>query len=167
MEAAPKTTRQRMKASERKSKIVDVAVWLFSQKGYDGVSTKTIAEGAGISEATVFRHFPSKESLYAEAFQRVMGSSTADLVAELEAVANTQDDELLFRTLFREMLRGYDQNGNSHRMIQHAYLTQRGADNQQLHDRLRTIPFFAFLSRYVAGRVKRVGSSARSTPSWR
>ncbi len=66
MEAAPKTTRQRMKASERKSKIVDVAVWLFSQKGYDGVSTKTIAEGAGISEATVFRHFPSKESLYAE-----------------------------------------------------------------------------------------------------
>ena len=32
----------------------------FSETGFDGTSTKMIAQRAGIGEATIFRHFPTK-----------------------------------------------------------------------------------------------------------
>lgn len=40
------------------------AVHLFSQRGFDGTTTKEIAKAAGVSEAMVFRHFANKEELY-------------------------------------------------------------------------------------------------------
>ncbi|WP_292022816.1 TetR/AcrR family transcriptional regulator [Maritimibacter sp. UBA3975] len=35
----------------------------FSETGFDGTSTKMIAQRAGIGEATIFRHFPTKRDL--------------------------------------------------------------------------------------------------------
>lgn len=40
-----------------------VALELFSARGYDATGTAQIAERAGVSEMTLFRHFPSKEAL--------------------------------------------------------------------------------------------------------
>ena len=37
---------------------------LFAQKGFAGTTTKEIARAAGVSEALVFQHFPSKAALY-------------------------------------------------------------------------------------------------------
>jgi AcrR family transcriptional regulator len=36
---------------------------LFAERGFHGVRTRELAECAGVSEALVFRHFPTKESL--------------------------------------------------------------------------------------------------------
>ncbi|MFN7244993.1 MAG: TetR/AcrR family transcriptional regulator, partial [Dietzia cercidiphylli] len=36
---------------------------LFAERGYDATSTAEIAERAGMSERTLFRHFPTKERL--------------------------------------------------------------------------------------------------------
>lgn len=52
-----KNTRQRL---------VDAGLKLFSERGYLGAVTKDIAKEAGIAEVTLFRHFPSKESLLEE-----------------------------------------------------------------------------------------------------
>lgn len=46
--------------------IVDAATPLFAQKGFIGTTTKEIAKAACISEALLYRHFPSKEALYQE-----------------------------------------------------------------------------------------------------
>ena len=43
--------------------IVDVARRLFLERG-SGVATSAIAEAAGISEGTIFKRFPTKESLF-------------------------------------------------------------------------------------------------------
>jgi len=37
---------------------------LFSEQGFDGTSTRAIAEAAGVNEALIFRHFRSKEDLF-------------------------------------------------------------------------------------------------------
>jgi AcrR family transcriptional regulator len=37
---------------------------LFSQFGYNGVSTREIASTAGVNEVTIYRHFPRKRDLY-------------------------------------------------------------------------------------------------------
>ena len=43
--------------------ILDAAVRLFSESGYDGVSMRRIAEEAGVSKANIYHHFASKEAL--------------------------------------------------------------------------------------------------------
>src|SRR5690242_202549 len=50
----------------RRSAIVEAAVPLFACKGFAGTTTREIAEAAGISEALLFKHFPSKQHLYDE-----------------------------------------------------------------------------------------------------
>lgn len=55
----------RMAAEERRSQIVRVAMRLFSERGFRGTTTKEIAHAAGVSEAIIFRHFATKEELYA------------------------------------------------------------------------------------------------------
>jgi len=56
----------RLDGDERRRMIVTAAVPLFARKGFAGTTTKELAEAAGISEALLFRHFPSKKNLYGE-----------------------------------------------------------------------------------------------------
>lgn len=41
-------------------RILDAAIGLMNTKGYNPVSVREIAKAVGLSEMTVFRHFPSK-----------------------------------------------------------------------------------------------------------
>jgi AcrR family transcriptional regulator len=54
----------RMCADERRLQIAEVAMRLFSERGFRGTTTKEIAQAAGVSEAIIFRHFATKEELY-------------------------------------------------------------------------------------------------------
>ncbi len=81
-----------MDGEERRRCIVEVAMPLFARAGFAGTTTKEIAAAAGVSEALLFRHFPSKAALYEEilrqgcradpAFERLTGlePSTATLI---------------------------------------------------------------------------------------
>ncbi len=54
-----------MTGDARRAQILQTAVDLFSQRGFKGTTTKEIAKASGVSEAMVFRHFASKDELYA------------------------------------------------------------------------------------------------------
>src|SRR6516162_9934163 len=56
----------RLDADERRKAIVTAALPLFARNGFAGTTTREIAEAADISEALLFRHFPSKRQLYGE-----------------------------------------------------------------------------------------------------
>lgn len=56
--------------NETSEKLIIAAVDLMAEKGYNGVTTQEIAERAGFSEKTLFRHFQSKQNLLETAFQR-------------------------------------------------------------------------------------------------
>jgi Transcriptional regulator len=51
-------------------KILDTAISLFSKYGYDKISVREIAEGAGISEGAIYRHFTGKENILDTIFSR-------------------------------------------------------------------------------------------------
>lgn len=51
-----------------RQKLCEAAIELFSKEGYDSVTTKKIAEIAGVSEMTLFRHFGSKNNLFQDAY---------------------------------------------------------------------------------------------------
>ena len=54
--------RERKKAATRKA-IHDGAIRLFGEQGYAGTTIDQIADAADVSRATVFHHFPTKESI--------------------------------------------------------------------------------------------------------
>jgi AcrR family transcriptional regulator len=54
----------RLSAAERKHAIVEAVRDVFAEKGFDGTTTRELAKAAGVSEALLYKHFPSKESLY-------------------------------------------------------------------------------------------------------
>ena len=59
--ASPHT---RVPAEGRRQQILEVATDLFARQGFNGTTTRQIAQGATVNEAIIFRHFPTKEDLY-------------------------------------------------------------------------------------------------------
>ncbi len=57
---------ERMTGDERRAAIVKAVLPLFAKHGFARTTTKELAEKAGVSEALIYKHFPTKESLYAE-----------------------------------------------------------------------------------------------------
>lgn len=55
----------RLHSEERRQAIVEAVKGVFAEKGFDGTTTRELAKAAGVSEALLYKHFPSKESLYA------------------------------------------------------------------------------------------------------
>jgi TetR/AcrR family transcriptional regulator, transcriptional repressor of aconitase len=75
----------RLDNEERRSAIVEAAMPLFARKGFAGTTTKEIAEAARVSEALVFKHFPSKAALYQEILRvGCLGDPALERVSELE-----------------------------------------------------------------------------------
>ena len=58
------TPQVRLPARDRRLQIMEVAKALFARQGFEGTTTRQIAERARVNEAIIFRHFPTKEDLY-------------------------------------------------------------------------------------------------------
>jgi len=55
----------RLTADQRRRLILTAARHEFATRGYRGARTATIAAGAGCSEPMLYKHFPSKQALFA------------------------------------------------------------------------------------------------------
>jgi len=75
----------RMNAEERKAGIIKAALPIFAENGFNGACVRDIARAAGVSEALIYRHFPSKEALYKELLSYTR-SMLAASVPELKAL---------------------------------------------------------------------------------
>lgn len=65
-------TRQKLAGNERKALILESARVVFSRQGYAAARTQEIARHAGVSEALMYRHFPSKEALYRAVLRQII-----------------------------------------------------------------------------------------------
>ncbi len=118
-----KTQRANMRTrpTDTRTHIADEAAKLFAEHGFSGVSMRMIARQVGIQAASLYNHYPDKESLYfaalAHAFTgRVRGideaaaddqSATDRLTQTLIALGRASvDDPVSSRLLDRELLDG-------------------------------------------------------------
>ena len=57
--------RQRLSAEDRRAAIIAAARTLFARNGFHGTGTSDIAAAAGCSEPVIYKHFASKQALFA------------------------------------------------------------------------------------------------------
>ena len=63
-----------------KERITEEALTLFSENGYQGTSVKSIADAVGIRDASLYKHFKSKQEIF---------SSIVDLInTHIEGLSN-------------------------------------------------------------------------------
>jgi AcrR family transcriptional regulator len=70
-----------VQAKPRKAEIVEVAMRLFAERGYEGTSMNEVAARVGMRKASLFYHFATKDALYDAALERLVASLQAPLEA--------------------------------------------------------------------------------------
>src|SRR5215831_1611020 len=93
----------RLSALDRRRQIIRTASALFARRGYRGTTTREIAERAGINEALLFRHFPSKEKLYWTIIEEQCGARGCRHKIK-EILDSGTDDAQVFAAIAREFL---------------------------------------------------------------
>jgi len=85
---------QRASARDRQASLIVAAASLFAAKGFNGTTTREIAKAAGVSEALVFKYFPTKRTLYAAILAEKV--TVNELLEAVEAAAKRHDDHRVF-----------------------------------------------------------------------
>src|SRR4030043_1329395 len=94
--------KKKLTAARRREQILQGAMQLFAQKGFRGTTTREIARRLRISEALMFKYFPSKEALYRAIIQKRMGGSE-EMFFPKEAI-QAKDDRQVFRSIASNLI---------------------------------------------------------------
>jgi TetR/AcrR family transcriptional regulator len=153
-QAAPSAGR--MNAGDRRRQLLDAALELFSRKGFGGATTKEIAAAAGVTEAIIFRHFPSKQALYTAVLDSKTESCDHDeWFAGIQAYMDRNDDAGVLRTLAAGILESYRTDARFERILLFAAL--EGHELGLAHYRRFAIPIFELFRDYIARRQREGG----------
>jgi TetR/AcrR family transcriptional repressor of nem operon len=86
-----------------RSLLLRAASRLFRQKGFDGVGVAEIAREAGLTHGALYKHFPSKDALAAEAFYHAI--ATRNVAKEEERTRSFEQRlDAMFSTKHRDNL---------------------------------------------------------------
>jgi AcrR family transcriptional regulator len=140
-----------MAGEERRLQILAVAVRLFSERGFRGTTTKEIAQAAGVSEAMVFRHFATKEELYAAILDHKACSGTNFEPAEMAAEAiRRKDDRAVFESLALGALQHHEHDPEFQRLLLHSALEKHELAQMFFDEFVRRV--YEFLGSYIRER---------------
>jgi TetR/AcrR family transcriptional repressor of nem operon len=74
--------------------LLGAASRLFREKGIDGVGVAEIAKEAGLTHGALYKHFPSKEALAAEAFYHPIATKNAEKASSDEHPKRSFEEHL-------------------------------------------------------------------------
>lgn len=79
------------KGDETRERIIAKAAELFNQRGLEGTSMADLMEATGLEKGGIYRHFPSKEAVAAEAFDYAWGEAFQERVRDLNSIPGSVD----------------------------------------------------------------------------
>jgi AcrR family transcriptional regulator len=141
----------RMSGDKRRSQILQIAIELFSKKGFSGTTTKEIARGAGVSEAMVFRHFANKDELYSaildhKACNRTFQNPFEEIAEKIKA----KDDYGVFYTITLNALNHHSEDCDFLRLMLHSALEDHDLARMFFESFITDV--YKFLSDYIRQR---------------
>lgn len=93
-----KTTTKTLKGDQTKALILETALEMFSERGYDQTTMRAVAQKAGVSLGNAYYYFRSKEYLIQAFYQRLHDSH---LAAALPALENDKTLKARLHTVMR------------------------------------------------------------------
>jgi TetR/AcrR family transcriptional repressor of nem operon len=83
------------------SQVLDAAAEVFWAKGYNGTTTRDLAECTGLTAASMYNAFDDKRGLYLRALQHYLDSHLGERIGRLETLPSSGDAIVGF---FREII---------------------------------------------------------------
>ena len=136
-------------ATTRRDQILDAAMQCFASAGFRGTTTRQIASRVGITEAALYRHFPSKEALYDAIVARKVDAP--DLTEQLGRAAAAHDDRAVLGGLAQQMIQRVEADPAFIRIL--LFTALEGHSLAEAFFVSRVLRIREFLSGYIAERV--------------
>ena len=99
----------------REQEILDAAMRLFSRDDWQAVTIEEIAQASEIGKGTIYKHFPSKEDIYAR-FALVFNRKLLD---RLRTVDTSQDTLMQLRSIIRAFWEFHLSSPEYHHLVQY------------------------------------------------
>jgi AcrR family transcriptional regulator len=134
---------------DRRQQILEAALEVFAEAGFEGATTKDIASRADVTQGLIYFYFPSKDDLFIEAFEHQAQRLLAQgIIKELDPQG---DPATGIRHLFERLFEVLDEPLNMAMLRvmtqSHAYLAQKALGN-------REAPIHT-LAHYIVGELHR------------
>ncbi len=139
----------RLSGEERRRQIIEAAASLFSRRGFGGTTTREVAEAAGISEPTIFKHFATKEDLYAAIIEAKV--TTEAILESAEPAARRGDDAGVLRALAHALIKRTQEDPTLMRLMLFSALEGHALSDMFFQSRVARVD--EFLCRYIGERV--------------
>jgi len=78
--------------TDKKQAILDTALPLFVDKGFNATSTASIAKTAGVATGTLFHHFPTKNDIMNQLFLSIKQEFATHIVSQTSLTGNLKQD---------------------------------------------------------------------------
>jgi AcrR family transcriptional regulator len=112
----PRARRVQQRSLETRERLVEAAVAIFSARGFEGATTRAIAERAGVALAALPYHFETKDALWRAAAERLFGQLAARFQGRLPELAGA-DARGRLRVLLRDFVRFAARHPELHRFM--------------------------------------------------
>lgn len=90
-------------SNNKRTDILEAALILFAERGFDGTTVPTIAEKASVGAGTIYRYFENKEVLVNSLFQECVQELSKTLI--MNAPSETSPIRERFSHIFKQMSR--------------------------------------------------------------
>lgn len=133
----------------RRPQVLDAALGLFLEGGYDGTSMDAVAQAAGVTKPVVYACFASKDEL----FRSLLAREEERILAEVQGAfqgADQSDPETTLADGFTGFLRAVDNSRDVYRLI----FFGEGGGNAAVAERVQ------------AGRTQQVDALATLARTW-
>ena len=145
-----KTVKSRITGDERKASLIESATVLFAAKGFNGTKTREIAERAGVSEALVFKHFPTKKHLYAAILAEQ--SPVPRMLSEIKKLADRRQDKKVFSLIAQTVVVHGVPDPDLMRLLLFSALEGHKLSDMFFQNHVRV--FHEFLAKYIDRRIR-------------
>ncbi|MBN8867891.1 MAG: TetR/AcrR family transcriptional regulator [Solirubrobacterales bacterium] len=95
MSQGSRPVRRRLPAAERRKLILDAALDVFAEGGYEETTLDEVADRAGVSKALIYEHFPSKRDLFREILETWVGELLGRILAAATAAGEVSEERLV------------------------------------------------------------------------
>ena len=145
------TKASRVPSPERRAQILRAATKLFAKQGFNGTTTREIAERVGVKETILFRLFPSKRELYwAVIDEKTRALSGRQLL--VGQLAAKMDERKMFAAITQDILERNTKDSTLTRLLLFSGLEEHGRSERFFQTYIAE--YYEVLASYVRRRIR-------------